>query len=153
MSRSNLIKGRTSLKHHVYHITTCTENRKPFFHNFQFARLLINEMKCLTKQHEVKSITWVIMPDHLHWLFQLTSDKSLSKMIQTLKGRSSRAINEHSNKIKFSWQRGFHDHAIRTEESLIAVSRYIVANPLRAGLVENVRDYPLWDSVYLHGDE
>ena len=153
MSRTNLIKGRTTLKHHVYHITTCTENRKPFFHNFQYARMLINEMKDLTNQGEIKSITWVIMPDHLHWLFQLTSDKSLSKIIQILKGRSSRVINKHSNKRKFSWQRGFHDHAIRTEESLIAVSRYIVANPLRAGLVDNIRNYSFWDSVYLHSDE
>lgn len=153
MPRTNLIKGRASLKHHVYHITTCTQNRKPFFHDFQYSRLLINEMQNLINQHEVKSITWVIMPDHLHWLFQLTSDESLSKVIQTLKGRSSRVINKHKNEVKFSWQRGFHDHAIRTEENLLSVSRYIVANPLRAGLVGNVGDYPFWDSIYLHSDE
>ena len=110
-------------------------------------------MKNLTDQHEIESITWVIMPDHLHWLFQLTSDNGLSKVIQTLKGRSSRAINKDNPNIGFTWQRGFHDHAIRTVESLLAVSRYIVANPLRAGLADNIGDYPLWDSVYLHGDE
>ncbi|PKI14769.1 REP-associated tyrosine transposase [Colwellia sp. 12G3] len=153
MSRNNLIKGRTSLKHHVYHVTTCTQNRQPLFNDFQCARLLINEMKNLTDQHEIESITWVIMPDHLHWLFQLTSENSLSKVIQTLKGRSARVINQHDEGMGFSWQRGFYDHAIRTEESLLAVSRYIVANPLRARLVANVGDYPFWDSVYLHGDE
>jgi putative transposase len=152
MSRNNLMKGRASLKHHIYHITACTENRQAFFYNFQYARLLINEMTILVAKQEINSITWVIMPDHLHWLFQLTSDKNLSKVMQILKGRSSRAINLYEKGAGFSWQRGFHDHAIRNEENLLAVSRYIVANPLRAGLVEHVGNYPFWDSVYLQDE-
>jgi putative transposase len=47
------------------------------------------------------------------------------------------------------WQKGYHDRAIRREEDLLAVARYIVANPLRAGLVKRVGDYPLWDAVWL----
>jgi hypothetical protein len=31
----------------------------------------------------------------------------------------------------------------------VAVARYIVANPLRAGLCRHLGDYPLWDSVWL----
>lgn len=47
------------------------------------------------------------------------------------------------------WGRGFHDRALRREENLRAVARYIVANPLRAGLVGNVLDYPYWNCVWL----
>jgi hypothetical protein len=47
------------------------------------------------------------------------------------------------------WQKGFHDRAIRREEDLRAVARYIIANPLRAGLVRRVHDYPLWDAIWL----
>ena len=36
-----------------------------------------------------------------------------------------------------------------SDEDLVAVARYIVANPVRAGLVKNVRDYPHWDAVWL----
>ncbi len=43
----------------------------------------------------------------------------------------------------------FHDRAMRKEEDLKAAARYIVANPLRAGLVERCGDYPLWDAVWL----
>ena len=42
-----------------------------------------------------------------------------------------------------------HDRALRRDEDLLAVARYIVANPLRAGLVRRVGDYPLWDAVWL----
>ena len=149
MSRDKLYKGRVSLKYHYYHITICTQNKTPFFNQFTTAQCLIAQMKKLVYEQQVLPVAWVIMPDHLHWLFQLTSNNSLSKVIQTLKGRSSRVINQQNDKIQFSWQRGFHDHGIRTEENLIQVARYIVANPLRAGLVERVGDYPLWDTVYL----
>jgi putative transposase len=101
MSRNTLMKGRSSLKHHIYHITTCTENRQAFFHNVQYARLLINEMTILVAKQEISSNTWVIMPYHLHRLFQLTSDKNLSKVIQILKGRSLRAINRYEKGADF----------------------------------------------------
>jgi hypothetical protein len=47
------------------------------------------------------------------------------------------------------WQAGFHDRAMRKEENLQAFARYIVANPVRAGLVNRVGDYPHWDAMWL----
>jgi len=38
---------------------------------------------------------------------------------------------------------------MRKEEDLQALARYIVANPLRAGLVKRVGDYPHWDAMWL----
>ena len=49
------------------------------------------------------------------------------------------------------WQPGFHDRALRKNEDLVTASRYIVANPVRAGLVEHIADYPHWDAVWLTG--
>jgi len=43
----------------------------------------------------------------------------------------------------------FYGHAIRTEEDLIKISRYIFANSLRNGLVDKIESYSLWDSIYL----
>ena len=40
------------------------------------------------------------------------------------------------------WQKGYHDHVLRREEHIGAVARYIFANPVRAGLVEAIEDYP-----------
>ncbi len=47
------------------------------------------------------------------------------------------------------WQRGYHDHAIRYQESIKDIARYIVANPLRAGLVKSLRYYPYWNAMWL----
>jgi len=47
------------------------------------------------------------------------------------------------------WQRGFHDHAVRREEDLQALARYVVANPVRAGLVQRTGLYPHWDAIWV----
>jgi len=47
------------------------------------------------------------------------------------------------------WQQGFHDRALRREDDLVKMARYVVANPLRAGLVERLGDYPLWDAIWV----
>lgn len=149
MPRDNLLTGRVSIPGHAYHITTCTEGRWPLFQDFSHGRLLVNEMRQLNDAKILGSFAWVIMPDHLHWLFQLNEPLSLSELVKTLKARSSLAINAHIGRQGQVWQRGFHDHAIRDDEDLQAVARYIIANPLRAGLVKHIGDYPLWDAIWL----
>ena len=47
------------------------------------------------------------------------------------------------------WQPGYFDRALRAEEDVRRVARYIVANPLRAGLCERIGDYPLRDATWL----
>ncbi|MNN82247.1 hypothetical protein D3C81_1991650 [compost metagenome] len=47
------------------------------------------------------------------------------------------------------WQQGYHDRALRRDEDLVKLARYVVANPLRAGLVEKLGDYPLWDAIWV----
>ncbi len=88
------------------------------------------------------------MPDHLHALASLTGTLSLAGIMKRLKGRSSRALGGGV------WQPGFHDHALRTEEDRVAVARYAVANPVRAGLVSSLRDWPYWYCTWFQpGDD
>ena len=69
--------------------------------------------------------------------------------MQRIKGRSAISINRVFGNQGQLWQKGFHDRAIRKEEDLQAIARYVVANPLRAGLVNKIGDYPLWDAIWL----
>jgi len=93
-------------------------------------------------------LAWVVMPDHIHLLAELRGG-TLPEMVRKLKGRTAMRINALRESRGSVWQRGYHDHAIRREEALIDAARYVVANPLRAGLVRRLGDYPFWDSVYL----
>jgi REP element-mobilizing transposase RayT len=144
-----LRKGRVSEAGRAYVLTTITHQRQPVFNDWRLARLLIVEMRRLHDAKAVESLAWVIMPDHIHWLLVL-GDLPLQVLMQQLKSRSAIAINKsHLARHKRLWQKGFHDHALRREEDLQAAARYVVANPLRAGLVRRLADYPLWDATWL----
>lgn len=136
MSYNELRKGRHTEPGHHYFITATTANRGKWFHDLVAARTVVREMKRLDDQSAVESLAWVLMPDHLHWLFIL--GRSLGQVMNELKGRSARAINTDAGRSGAIWQPAYFDHALRAEEDLKQVARYIVANPLRAGLVQRL---------------
>ena len=141
--------GRVSIPRPVYFITTVTHDREPLFRNFSHARLAIGELRRLNDCALVTSLAWVVMPDHLHWLLSLGHSHSISIVAKILKGRTATAINRNSARRGPVWQHAFFDHALRRDEDVAGVARHIVANPLRAGLVNNIGDYPHWDAVWL----
>ncbi len=149
MASRKLLKGRCSLPNYAYHLTFCTQNKQTVFNDFHCARLLVNELKIITEQGKVNTLAWVVMPDHLHWLVQLQSESKLKNITQAVKGKSALVINRNLNRQGQLWQRGYHDHAIRDEKQFIGTARYIVANPLRARLVNKIGDYPHWDAIWL----
>ena len=101
------------------------------------------------EQRQIENMAYLLMPDHLHWLFTLGDEKDLSIFMQSFKRYTSRKINIERTSTGPVWQAGFHDHAVRKEEDLKHIARYIVANPLRAKLVKSIKDYPHWDAVWL----
>jgi len=144
----SLRKGRTSQINQIYLLTATVENRQAIFVDLAPARLLIRELYHAQASGLAKSLAWVVMPDHLHWLVSLQQG-SLSELMQRVKGRSALEVNSRLGRQGRLWQEGFHDRALRREEDILSVARYIVANPLRAGLVKRIGDYPFWDAVWL----
>ena len=126
-----------------------TLDRKPHFSNLYLARKAIQQISLLHEEEQLYSYSWVIMPDHMHWLFQLGKNQSLSKVINLFKGRTARTLNKEINKKGNFWQSAYYDRAIRKDEDIKQIARYIVANPLRAELVERIEDYSHWDAVWL----
>src|SRR5690606_24982531 len=93
-------------------------------------------------------LCWVLMPDHWHALIEL-GDESLGVAVGRTKAVIMRDVGRALGRPLPLWAPGFHDHALRRDESLRRVARYVVANPLRARLVDSVGDWPLWDAVWL----
>ncbi len=149
MPRNDLLKGRVSRSGQIYHITICTGQRRPWFESLEHSRLVILQMRKMHDEKMLHSMAWVLMPDHLHWLLQLAESNNLSAVIKRFKGASARALNKKLGRRGSIWQRGFHDHALRHEEDIRQTARYIVANPLRAGIVDSIGTYPHWDAIWL----
>ena len=64
--------GRHSQLNRAYFVTAVLANREErLFDDFQCARLAIAQMHALHRTGSVHSWAFVVMPDHVHWLFQL----------------------------------------------------------------------------------
>jgi REP element-mobilizing transposase RayT len=140
--------GRFDEPNRIYLLTTNTLGRKPVFNDVALGRLVVAQFRAAQDQGCANSLAWVVMPDHFHWLIELQRG-SLSGLMQRTKSLSTKSVNLCTGRKVGLWQQGFHDRALRREEDLVKLARYIVANPLRAGLVELLGDYPLWDAIWV----
>jgi REP element-mobilizing transposase RayT len=147
MPYERLLAGRWSDAGRPYFVTTSTYRRRPHFRAFELAAIVAREIHATAAAGRWQVIAWVVMPDHVHLLVALRAG-ALPTAIGRLKGRTSRLIGLVRPAIGRVWQGGYHDHAVRREEDLVGLARYLCANPLRAGLVSHLRDYPFWDACW-----
>lgn len=150
MPYDDLRVGRFSEAHRAYFVTTVwAERGLRYFTELWLARIVIAEMRRLHDGGVVHSLAWVVMPDHVHWLFQMGEAADLGQVVKGLKARSAQHINQRLNRRGPLWQKAYYDHALRRDEDVRQIARYICANPLRAGLVQVVGDYSHWDATWL----
>ena len=91
MPYDNLRKGRYSEPRRAYFVTSVlAERERRYFADFTCARLVVEEMRALHEDETVSSQAWVIMPDHIHWLFQLGEEMDLSAAVKRFKARYGR---------------------------------------------------------------
>ena len=81
------------------------------------------------------------MPDHLHLLSSGTSERAdLRKFVKHFKQMTAFQIRkEHGTAL---WQPGYYERILRDDEPTEAVVRYIMENPIRAGLARELGEYP-----------
>ncbi|MCF6285302.1 MAG: transposase [Candidatus Hydrogenedentes bacterium] len=78
--------------------------------------------------------SFVIMPNHVHALFQLRGGTKLEPLLQAWKGGSARRINERLGKRGTLWQQESRDTSIRDAEHLVRSYVYTLENPKKARL-------------------
>src|SRR6476620_458751 len=78
----------------------------------------------------------VVMPDHVHVVVLFPE---VAKRVQTVLSKWKEWT---AKSLKIDWQHDFLEHRLRKEESFREKADYILANPVRAGLVERAEDWP-----------
>lgn len=141
--------GRVFLPRHVYHVTVVTRRRQRYFEPFAAACTAARTFTDGKSLGQATLLAWVLMPDHAHWLLQLGDGEPLPVVVGRMKSRSARAVNRLRGEKRPVWASAYQDQALRSDEDLRSAARYIVANPLRAGLVKSVSDYPFWDAAWI----
>ncbi|AFH48909.1 Hypothetical protein IALB_1198 [Ignavibacterium album JCM 16511] len=99
---------------------------------------------------DYKLICYCIMPNHFHFVIGLLpKNKGISKIMQSIKRISARDCNKVLNRSGAFWQDESFDRWVRDDKELYFVIRYVLLNPMSAGLVDNWYD---WEHTYCHSD-
>ncbi len=85
--------------------------------------------------------SWVVMPNHVHALISPNAGNRLGDIVQAWKSWTAKAINRHRGASGPVWQREYFDRYIRNERHFAAAVAYIEANPVKAGLAAQPRDW------------
>ena len=130
----------------AYFITVCTDNRRNLFwknveviidrpKNVPLTNLGIiaqRSIEDIPKHYPAISVDhYVIMPNHIHLLLQITTDPdgrsmiapTISTVVMLMKG----AVSKHAGFAV--WQKGFYDHIIRNDNDYLDIWNYIEENP------------------------
>jgi putative transposase len=128
-----------------YFLTFCTFERRRLFITNDHIELVSAQVLRTLRDQAFAGIAYCYMPDHLHLLLEAErEDSELKRFIKLTKQRSGYYFKEAFD-VRL-WQRYGYEHTLRREEATPSVVRYIIANPVRAGLVEHPLEYPHWGS-------
>jgi putative transposase len=131
---------------HRYSLTFCTYQRQPLFVREPVVALVLLQISRAAVEQRFAVIAYGFMPDHLHLLVEGQAEASDGKCFIT----RAKQYSGHAYSKQFQgrlWQRYGFEHVLPDEEFTLAVARYILNNPIRAGLVRNVGDYPFVGSL------
>lgn len=133
----------------MYFVTTCTKNRAKNLNNPTVHKILRDEWQSAMERHGWAIGSYVVMPDHVHFFCKPTPEAcKLLELIQQWKQWTSKRI---KNELKLEgsiWQNEFFDHLLRSHESYSEKWIYVEQNPVRAGLVEQARDWPFAGHIH-----
>lgn len=88
-----------------------------------------------------KLISWVIMPNHAHFLIKPMNNLSLSVIMQRYKSFTAHECNRLLNRKGKFWQEDYFDRYIRNYEHFEKTINYIEMNPVKANLCEKPEDW------------
>ena len=120
--------------------------RKSVFTENALVSVLVDQISEAARVWQFAILAYCFMPDHLHLLAEAeTDDASLVRFAHAVKLRTAHAYRRVSKGAL--WQKGYFEHILRDDELTPIVAKYVLANPVRAGLCREPDDYAFSGSL------
>lgn len=124
-----------------YSLRFCTDARRPVFAITEVVSLAWSQILRAAHEQAFQVPAYCFMPDHVHLLVEGTAPNSdLRRFVARAKQYSGYLVSRECGTRL--WQRYGYERVLRVDEGSVRVARYIVENPVRAGLVERAELYP-----------
>ena len=132
---------------HCFSVVLATTERTAMLAERKAIQTCLSALKRAATKYEAKVCAYCLMPDHLHLLASTPDGVNFVDFIQYFKQLSAFRLARASQVASRVWQTRFYDHALRLDEDIVTVARYIFDNPVRAGIVADAADYPYSGSL------
>jgi putative transposase len=139
---------RLTLADYPHHIIQRGNNKQAIFNGVADYQALLALFLEAARLHKVAIHSYVLMTNHLHLLATPQDDVGLPLMMQHVGRSYVRRFNKTHQRTGTLFEGRYKSTLIQTERYLLACMAYIDLNPVRAGMVPTVQDYP-WSS-YAH---
>jgi len=135
----------------VVSFTGCVKDRKKLFTNLEIFLKMEEFLLSSMKKYKCDAYIYLFMPNHFHFILTGKNERSnIKKCIDLFKQKSGFYISQ--NQKEYHWQKDYYDHILRKHENLIANIKYILNNPVRAGIVDYWKDYKYMGSTIYNFD-
>jgi putative transposase len=140
MSRPRRLETLSYIGQQRYFLTFYVRDRLPALSDPQAAEQTLAQFRRTSALEHFAILAYCLMPDHVHLLVEgLLPDSDLKRFAKMAKQRSGSLYAR--TRHKRLWQPGYYERVLRDEDDAREFARYVVNNPVRAGLVESAEDY------------
>jgi putative transposase len=131
---------------HRYFLTVCTFERNHYFTDASNVFLVREQFLRASREQQFAIIAYCFMPDHLHLLVEgIREDASFKDFVARAKQYSGYYFKQRNKQTL--WQRYGFERVLREGEETRGVIQYVIGNPVRSRLVNDLNDYPFWGSA------
>lgn len=141
--------GRTVLPDYPHHIVQRGHNRQVVFAEQRDFERYLETLATFKGVFGVKVYAYCLMTNHVHLLLVPETIAGLAQLMKRLAGRQTRHHNRLEGRRGTLWESRYKSSPVDSDDYLLACTRYIELNPLRARMVAAPEDYR-WSSCRYH---
>lgn len=135
---------RLEFAHALYHVTSRGDRREDIYLDDADRQAWLAVLGQVCKRFNWVIHAYCLMSNHYHLLVE-TPDANLSAGMRQLNGVYTQLSNRAHGKVGHVFQGRFKAIVVDKDNYLLELARYVVLNPVRAGMVKDVQDWP-WSS-------
>jgi REP-associated tyrosine transposase len=128
----------------IYHLTSRGNRRQRIFLDDHDRQTFLGIAETVVGRRNWRCHAYCLMPNHYHLLVE-TPAPDLSSGMQALNSRYAAGFNWRYGLVGHLFQGRFHSLLVESERHLLELVRYVLLNPVRAGLCERPQEWE-WSS-------
>ena len=128
----------------IYHVTSRGNERRKIVLDDADRGMFLSVLAENVEQHQVVCHAWVLMDNHYHLLLE-TPAANLSMAMKHVNGIYTQKFNKKHHRVGHLFQGRYKSIVVEKDSYLKELCRYVVLNPVRAGMVKHPKEWK-WSS-------